>query len=236
MNELDSALILWDVDHTLVSIGGVSQTIYRRAFRLVTGRPLDNLASMTGRTERAIISETLKLNEIEPTEAVVSEFYSALGEAAQDVEWHMKESGSRLPGAAQAISAMQDDAVVQSVVTGNIRSIAKTKLGAFNLTGILDLEVGGYGDDGNDRADLIRLARRRAESKYRTAFAERRTFVIGDTPHDIKGAHDAGVFAIGVATGSSSFEALEECGADLVLADLTSVDALRKAVFDLREN
>lgn len=232
MSQRDSALVLWDVDHTLVGIGGVSRAIYERAFSSVIGRPPGRLASMTGRTERAIIAETLELNDVEISPATVSRFYSALGMVAQELEGRIRESGCSLPGASEAIFALQDRRVVQSVVTGNIRPIAMTKLSAFELADGIDLEVGGYGDDGSDRAALVRLARARAEEKYRTSFAGKRTFVIGDTPHDIKGAHDAGVFAVGVATGSSPIDALEECGADLVLPDLTNIEALRNAVFN----
>ncbi|WP_078505258.1 HAD family hydrolase [Streptomyces violaceusniger] len=231
-SQRDSALVLWDVDHTLVSIGGVSRDIYEHAFRSAIGRPLSRLASMTGRTERAIITETLELNDVEVSQASVSRFCSALGVAAHKLEGRIRESGRSLPGAADALYALQDGRVVQSVVTGNIRSIAKTKLSAFNLADSLDLEVGGYGDDGSDRAVLVRLACERAEEKYHTSFAGKRTFVIGDTPHDIKGARDAGVFAVGVATGRSSVKVLEKCGADLVLTDLTSIEELRNTVFD----
>lgn len=231
-SQRDSALILWDVDHTLVSIGGVSRVIYEHAFKSVIGRPLGRLASMTGRTERAIITETLELNGVESSQATVSRFYSTLGVAAQELEGHIRKSGRSLQGAADAISALRDGRVFQSVVTGNIRPIAEVKLGAFELADSLDLEIGGYGDDGSDRAVLVRLARERAEEKYGTSFADKRTFVIGDTPHDIKGAHDAGAFAVGVTTGSSPVEVLEKCGADLVLADLTNTEELHNAVFD----
>ncbi|MFG2149003.1 HAD family hydrolase [Streptomyces sp. NPDC048696] len=234
MSQRDAALVLWDVDHTLVSIGGVSRAIYESAFSSVTGRPLRQLASMVGRTERAIIIETLKLNDVEASQASVSKFYTALGAAAQELEGRIRESGYALPGALEAISALQAEHVVQSVVTGNIRPIAKTKLQAFGLADGIDLDVGGYGDDGSDRADLVRLARERAETKYPASFAGKRTFVIGDTPHDIKGAHDAGAFAVGVATGSSSVEVLMESGADLVLADLSNREALRAAILGPR--
>lgn len=236
MNQRDSALVLWDVDHTLVRISGVSRAIYEHAFKEIVGRPLGRLAIMTGRTERAIITETLELNDVEFSEDTVSRFYSALGIAAQALKGTVPGSGRALPGATDAIAALHHRNVVQSVVTGNLRSVTDVKLGAFQLADALDLEVGGYGDDGSDRAVLVRLARDRAEAKYRTSFAGKRTFVIGDTPHDIKGAHDAGVFAVGVATGASPVEALEECGADLVLRDLTDPTALRDAVFDSLES
>lgn len=234
MTRNDSVLVLWDVDHTLLSVGGVSRSIYEHAFNATTGRPLRDLASMAGRTERAIITETLKLNGIEASPALVSDFYSALGVAAQELEGEMRNAGHSLPGAREAIAAFDSKNAVQSVVTGNIRPIARTKLSAFGLVDGLDLEVGGYGDDGSDRADLVRLARERVEEKYSIHFTGKRTFVIGDTPHDIKGAHDAGALAVGVATGPSPAEALRAAGADLVLADLTDSEPLFRAVLDSR--
>ncbi|WP_194906252.1 hypothetical protein [Catenulispora rubra] len=44
-------LILWDIDHTLVSISGVSRETYTRAFEQVIGRQMEHLADMTGRTQ-----------------------------------------------------------------------------------------------------------------------------------------------------------------------------------------
>ncbi|WP_322780106.1 HAD family hydrolase [Frankia sp. Cas4] len=225
------ALILWDVDHTLLEIKGVSREIYARAFQLVTGRPMEQLADMTGRTERAIIIETLRLGGITDPEPLMPAFYEALGEAAQQLQDRMRESGRALPGAREAITALVVGGIVQSVVTGNLRSIARTKLAAFGLTDHLDLEVGGYGDDDSDRAVLVRLAVKRSEAAHGVTFPPERVVVLGDTPHDVKGAHDAGVRAVGVATGSSTARELEATGADAVLPRLTDITALRTAVF-----
>jgi phosphoglycolate phosphatase-like HAD superfamily hydrolase len=188
------------------------------------------LAVMTGRTERAIIAETLALNGIENTDALFGDFYAALGDAAEQLQNRIRDAGQALPGAAEAIATVADLHAVQSVVTGNIRGIAIAKLRVFDLADSIDFAVGGYGDDGSDRADLVRLARSRAETNYRTSFAGHRTFVIGDTPHDIRGAHDAGAWAIGVATGDSTVTDLKAAGADIVLSDLTEIGILRAAI------
>ncbi|WP_250284249.1 MULTISPECIES: haloacid dehalogenase-like hydrolase [unclassified Frankia] len=227
------ALILWDIDRTLVTIGPVSREIYARAFQFVTGRPLRELADMTGRTERAILLDTLRLNGVPDDEPTFDAFYEALGQAARQLEGRMRESGRRLPGAKEAVASLVAKDTVQSVVTGNIRSIAATKLHVFDLEDHIDLEVGGFGDDDSDRTVLVRLAVRRAEAKYGVTFPPNRTVVIGDTPHDVKGAHDAGVRAVGVATGGSTAVDLEASGADAVLPDLTRPRALRAAVFGL---
>ena len=119
------------------------------------------------------------------------------------------------------------DAVRDSIAS---RCNVRAEVHAFNLADSIDFEVGGYGDDGHDRADLVRFARERAEAKYGTSFAGKRTFIIGDTPHDITGAHGAGAYAIGVATGGSSADELKAAGADLVVSGLTELDALRGAI------
>ncbi|MGR3939469.1 hypothetical protein [Streptomyces sp. BRA346] len=74
----------------------------------------------------------------------------------------MREVGVVLPGAREAIASCADRHTVQSAVTGNLRPIAITKLAALGLGDGLDFSVGGYGDDRNDRADLVRQARKRA--------------------------------------------------------------------------
>jgi phosphoglycolate phosphatase len=215
-------LILWDIDHTLVRVGGsVSRTIYERAFRQVTGKALGELADMSGRTEQAIMVETLRLNGIEQPEVLFSDFYAALATAAEQLADRMCEVGTVLPGAREAMASCAAQRVVQSAVTGNVRPIAMTKLAALGLDDGLDFAVGGYGDDGSDRADLVRQARKRASEKYGQNFAGNRTVVIGDTPHDVRGALDADALAVGVASGKNTSDELREAGADIVLASLT---------------
>ncbi|MCA1603505.1 MAG: HAD family hydrolase, partial [Acidobacteria bacterium] len=63
------ALILWDIDHTLLTIEEVSREIYELAFEEVIGQPLRELAEMTGRTERVILTETLALHGVSDPES-----------------------------------------------------------------------------------------------------------------------------------------------------------------------
>jgi phosphoglycolate phosphatase len=195
------ALILWDVDKTLVDVSGLSREIYAKAFEKVTGRPLDKLAEMTGRTERAILVDTLTMNGVSETE--LDGFYEALGAAAHELREKMRQVGQALPGGGEAIVALRRDDVVQSVATGNIRSIAETKLEAFGLAEALDLDVGGYGADDGVRAELVRLARARTSRKYDADLPPEHVVVIGDTPLDVEGPLPASTSAIGaVRTGA----------------------------------
>lgn len=224
-------LLLWDIDRTLVDIGALSREIYETAFAAVTGRPLEQLADMTGRTERAILVDTLALHDVHDAEEQFEVFYQALAEATDGLRDRIRSEGRQLDGAVRALAAFADTTVVQSVVTGNIRPIAVTKLKAFDLAGYLDLDVGGYGSDDAGRAALVRLARERAQRKYGTALHPGHVVVVGDTAHDIVGAHEAGAAAVGVATGGTTLDALNAAGAEVVLPDLTDTAAVIDAVW-----
>jgi phosphoglycolate phosphatase-like HAD superfamily hydrolase len=119
------------------------------------------------------------------------------------------------------------------VVTGNIRLLAEVKLAALGLRNGLDLCIGAYGDDHEDRTELVQVARRRAAAVHgRTpaAFAGTSTVVIGDTPLDVTAALAADARAVGVATGSYPIADLRAAGAHAVLPDLTDTDAVLKAL------
>lgn len=230
-------LVLWDIDHTLVDIGQLSGEIYGDAFRHVTGRPMKRLADMTGRTDRAIISETLELNYITPTEDILIAFADELAVQFEAQRELIKRVGRTLAGATTILASLAVmPHVIQSVLTGNMMRIAVLKLDAFDLGKWIDVEIGAYGMDGIDRAMLVPVAQHRATEKYGHRFDKEKTILIGDTPNDIKAGRDGGARVIAVATGSSSVNELRRGGADLVLSDLSNheraINLIRETISD----
>lgn len=224
-------LVLWDIDHTLISIDGLSREIYAEVFRDVTGHVLRENAEMAGRTDRAIVAETFELHGITPSAEALAAFAGGLAEMFAARQDEIKARGHDLPGARRALAALAGRAdVIQSVLTGNMAPIAVRKLTAFGLHAFVDLEVGAYGDDDVDRPPLVHLARRRATEKYDETFDAATTVLVGDTPHDVDAGHRAGARVVAVATGSSDERTLRSAGAELVLADLTDTAAVVKAV------
>jgi phosphoglycolate phosphatase-like HAD superfamily hydrolase len=141
-------------------------------------------------------------------------------------------TGGAAPGS-QATDRGPFGRVYQSVLTGNIRPVAEMKLAALGLRDGLDLCIGAYGDDHEDRTELVHVARRRAagvHGRSATAFDGTSTVVIGDTPHDMSAALSAGARVIGVATGSYSEADLVAAGAHAVLSDLTDTPAVLRAL------
>jgi phosphoglycolate phosphatase len=227
----DARLVLWDIDHTLIDTGGVGREIYQEAFEQVTQRPMQRQADVSGRTEPAIFRDTLALHGIDHSEEALGWFADAMAAGYAAKAPTLRRRGHALPGAAAALAALdQVPRVVQSVLTGNFKPVAVTKLATFGLDTHIDFEVGAYGSDDPIRANLVGIARRRATGKYDATFNGRSTIVVGDTPSDVEAGHAGGGFVVAVASGRSAMDELRAAKADVVLPDLTDTAAVVKAI------
>lgn len=227
-------LVLWDVDHTLIDVGGTSREIHARAFRRVTGRTLERMAGMAGRTEWAIMAEVLGLHDIDVSAELLSEYGAVLATEFTASEHRIRERGRPLSGARAALIALaaRPD-VVQSVLTGNLEPIAILKLSIFEMTEFIDFSVGAYGLDHADRAELVHLARDRAAKAYGETFTPANTVLVGDTPNDVRAGHEGGARVVAVATGSSDRATLLAAGAEVVLDDLSDLPATIHAILGI---
>lgn len=231
---VSAILVLWDIDHTLIENHGVNKETYALAFKLLTGREAEHRARTDGRTEPEIMRDMLALHGIAPTADHVARMPEALESATLANAGALRERGHELPGARDVLAAFRASAgVVQSVLSGNIRPNAVTKLSAFGLEGFMDFEVGGYGSDDEVRANLVAVAQARATAKYDETFDKANTILVGDTPRDVRAGRDGGARVVGVATGSDSVESLRAAGADVVLPDLRDTGAVAEAVASL---
>jgi phosphoglycolate phosphatase-like HAD superfamily hydrolase len=174
----------------------------------------------------------LRINGVEEREGLYEQFAE---EQAQSYAGHFDDlidHGRALPGAVEAVRALAVRAdVLQSVLTGNTKPSAEVKLLAFGLYEYIDMEIGAYGTDDDTRANLVNIARQRAEKAYGADFSADATVLLGDTPNDVAAAQASGARIIAVATGTNSATALAEAGAPIVLADLTNTPAVLDAIY-----
>jgi phosphoglycolate phosphatase len=216
--------------------------LYSRVFRELFGRELETVAPMAGRTDWAIIRDTLARAGVAQPQQHVCAFAAGLAAQAPELGAGVRARGRVLPGAVDALHALaamsdgsagahgQAGLVVQSVLTGNLRPLAEVKIGELGLAGYLDLDVGAYGDEHEVRSDLVRVARDRAAAAYGAAFDGDATVLIGDTPHDVQAARATGARSVAVTTGGASAAELAAAGADVVLPDLTDTAAVVAAI------
>lgn len=98
--------MLWDVDGTLLNAGGVGTDLYNVVFLQLFGRSLEAFAPMAGRTDRAIILQTLELAGVPEPRRYVDPFIAGLTAHAPSVREKVAVRGRAMPGAAAALAAL----------------------------------------------------------------------------------------------------------------------------------
>ena len=99
-------LVLWDIDFTLIGTSGVGQRLYEIVFRDMFGRELPGHALMAGRTDRAIIIDTLARAGVAEPREQVDQFIARLAALAPAGRELAAGRSRALPGAAAALTAL----------------------------------------------------------------------------------------------------------------------------------
>lgn len=214
-----TALLLWDIDGTLLHCGRAGASAILDAMRNAFGvdASLDEI-DFGGRTDIWIARQLFSQNRIEPVEENIRRFLatyvSLLPEALASHTLRV------YPGAVTCLETLSADGrFAQAILTGNVRTGAEAKLRAARLGHFF--RTGAYGCDAEDRNHLGPKALERARSAWGISFSPDRVCIIGDTPHDIACARAIGARCIAVAQGNYSLSELEAHSPDLAIADLS---------------
>jgi phosphoglycolate phosphatase-like HAD superfamily hydrolase len=227
----DGLLVLWDIDQTLIKTSGVATQAYAEAVRVTIDRPWQGDMAFNGLTERAMAARVLRMHDVEPTPDLLARFLTNLEHELLSRAEALKTHGHALTGAHAALQAVAAaPGTRQSVLTGNIRSVAEVKLRAFDLHTWIDFGIGAYGDDEFHRDALVPHAWRRAEQRYGQTYSPAHTIVLGDTVLDVKAALAHGAAIVAVASGTTPAAALREAGAVVVLDDLADTERVLAAI------
>lgn len=227
MSRKNPALILFDIDGTLLLSGRAGMRAMTRAFQETFGiSDAFKGESFGGRTDSYLVSKALRLAGLPDTPEHHHRFRDAyLPLLAEEIEQPGQGHKGLMPGARELLEALDAHHHLHlALLTGNYREAAAIKLQHFELWDFF--EWGAFSDDHHDRNELVPIARSRAETYDIPAAAIERVIVIGDTPHDIECARVAGAKSIAVATGGYTLEQLRDAGADEVLPDLSDTRAV----------
>jgi phosphoglycolate phosphatase len=227
----EKRLVLWCLDGVLIPEGPFNDEVYAEVAGRLLGGPAERQADVRGRTAPRVVRETLLLNGVPAAQvdAHVAQAGPLLAEAAR-----VRRAGliarDRVPGATEVLLSlrMRGD-VYQSLLTGDVEQVARIKANAFEFDRYLDaIDVGGYGSDSEDFADLVDMAL----AKFRvTHIMEPMAVVVGSKREEVEAALASGVGVVAVATGGAEHaKELDAAGADRVLDDLTDTEAVIAAI------
>jgi len=218
------AILLFDIDGTLVRTGGAGKAAMECALREQFGiATIRDSVPYSGRTDRAIGRDLLAVHGIDPSRANQVHLQNAyLARLPAALHTH---GGNVCPGIAEMLSHLHPHpGVVLGLLTGNVRSGAQQKLGHFGLWDYF--RCGGFGDEHYERDDVARMAMTEVRNHLGRDFDRSDVWVIGDTPLDVQCARAIEAKVVAVATGWHPIEELAEHNPDYLFADLSEAEEL----------
>lgn len=218
-------LLLFDIDGTLIRVGGAGRRALGRAFdALLNVKDAMNGVRLDGATDLSIIENAyrLHLGRSAKEDEVAALLESYLGFLDDELERNT-HAYEIMPGAKElALAACASGKAAVGLATGNIERGARRKLARAELNTCF--AFGGFGSDSALRPELVRRAIERGQAHGEQHLGRRfhrdEIFVIGDTELDVAAARACDVVAIGVLHGCASKETLVASKPDLLLKSL----------------
>ncbi len=217
-----SILVLFDVDRTLIGRSQCHHDAFSYAFKRVYNADTDiRIINYGGMTDPDIAIRVLKkigLNE----DLILSKLDECMDEIVDYFQKNVyKDTIPILPGVRELLESLTDNGILLGLITGNLEPVAWGKLKSIHIDHYFKL--GGFGSDNINRTELVKIAVKKAKNDFNF---NGKTFVVGDTPRDIKAGFEANAITIAVATGTYSVEDLKNYGADFVFENLENKDEI----------
>jgi phosphoglycolate phosphatase len=225
-------VLLFDIDGTLVTTGGVGRRAVERAFERAHGRAdACSLIRFDGMTDWSITRLGLTAIGVTPTDEAIADLLAIyLGELKAELALSTPEIYRVHAGVPEALAAAGQRGMALGLGTGNVEDGARLKLehvGLYHHFGF-----GGFGSDHELRVELIRKGAERGARQLGQPLEACRVVVIGDTPKDVDAARGIGAESIGVGTASFTAQQLLEHGATHAFDDLQAPGALTALLGD----
>jgi phosphoglycolate phosphatase len=214
------ALFLFDIDGTLVRMGGAGSRAMAKVFEQRYGvADAFSTVDFRGNLDPRIVRSAMQQAGIDATPAEIGRFRQAFVRALEREVDPSRDSRQQLcPGVPAALAALSKRGAI-GLVTGNWEEGARIKLGAFGLWSSFEAGPKAFGDDGEERADLVGVAIDRAKA---LGCYSKPVLMLGDTPNDVRSAKAAYATSVALLTGWDHASDLRAANPDLVLENLES--------------
>jgi phosphoglycolate phosphatase-like HAD superfamily hydrolase len=223
-------LAIFDIDGTLTDTNGVDDEAYRNAVASALGvsPELIDWSGALHVTDAEIFRHLCSLHKRgEPSAELMARAKSQFIETLTATLDNSPDRFVEVAGASGMLRRVAEEGWRIAVATGGWGPSARLKLLAAGIE--IDSAVLASADDGGSRADIVELARRRAESFYGTRFE--RAVSVGDGVWDADTAAALELPFIGIANGAKA-ERLRDAGAGNVFADYRDIDAFLDALIN----
>jgi phosphoglycolate phosphatase len=223
-------LVLFDIDGTLLSAGGISARALSATLRESFGTEGDaSTYDYSGKTDPQIVRELMRGAGF--AEGEIDRHLPATLARYQErlLAWLRPEHVVAKPGVAPLLAALAlDERVTLALLTGNLEPCARAKIGPLDANRYFPF--GAYGSDHEDRYRLPAVALERGRTLAGVAFGGPDIVIVGDSVHDVLCGRSLGVRAVAVATGKTPASRLAEVAPHALLGDFMDTEAAVRAI------
>ena len=224
-------MVLFDLDGTLVVTRGISRLAFENSGKAILGPrfSMDNV-DLAGRLDPKLFLEACQASHLIASasqyDAFQHRYHKELEQLLAQEATRPEPKHSALPQATEVLQRIADmPDVVLGLLTGNYEQAAFIKLRSVSL-GHHSFEITAFGDEASTREQLVALAMKKFESRYHAPIEPERVLIVGDTPRDIRCAHENRCRCLAVATGRFSTRELSDAGADWAIENLEKANIL----------
>jgi phosphoglycolate phosphatase-like HAD superfamily hydrolase len=228
----DRRLVLFDIDGTLLSAGGV----FRRALSEALVEAFGTTGALedydfSGKTDPQIFRELMRGAGFSDAE-IDRRMASALDGYRVRLEAFMRpEDVTAKAGVFPLLDRLAADTrACLGLLTGNLEACARVKLAPLGVN--QRFPFGAYGSDHEDRHRLPAVAVERAFEATGHRFGGKSIVIVGDSIHDVRCGRRLGVRALAVASGRTTRAALAAESPDALFDDLADTAAVLRAILD----
>ena len=223
-------ICLFDIDGTLLKSAGAGLKAFEKTFFELYG--WENAVAkirFAGTTDLLVVRNVFEERGHPVSEKETQRVFSLLSrklheelETLKKASWlHPDQTPKLMPDVTVVLEQLgQMSGVRLGLVTGNTEACAMHKLGFFGIES--SFEGGGFGDDHEDRSEIVAHALRRLGAR-----GQEEVWLVGDTPADILAGRQAGVKVLAVTTGWCKRQDLEEHAPDEVVDRLSEWSLLK---------
>ncbi|HZD60582.1 MAG TPA: HAD family phosphatase [Anaerolineae bacterium] len=199
---------IFDIDGTLVDTRQLHIDAWQRAFsEFGIEVPADQIQSQLGRRAIDIAKALLPESKQGETMRVV--------EAKWRIFRELHPAVKPLPKVKELFDLLHRRGIVLALATSTIRQDAEFYIDILSLRGLIGTLVAAEDIQHSKPHPEIFL-----KAAARLSVSPEEAVMVGDSPHDMRAAKDAGMIAIGVLSGGFPKEDLHNAGADHIYRDI----------------
>lgn len=229
------ALIFWDLNESLVRADNAHLPFLLSAIRErvaidATTVPTFDSARLTdqGLVVQALLADGCAHAEVRSCTRRILQRYAEL---YADARFAVAETLAEYPGVRNVLAMADYEGAYVSVVTRRTTPVALVQLNATRMTRELDIEIGAFGNDADERRALLQVGRDRVGKLRDMEFDDEEVWLFCSSAEAVRNGTQHNINVIAFAIGDDDSDALIEAGATRVFDDFSDVDGIRRIIF-----